>query len=138
MITIEEAFEQINLHRLAMDRETKALQEERARIDEQISTLIEPHAKEIEYLKNIIQIQVIESQASAKTSSGACIYVNGRKGSVKWDDSALLGYAATHEEILQFRKEGEPGQPSVRWGLPDIEKLRQEHELEELRKRVTA
>lgn len=132
---IEEAFEQINLRRLAMDRETKDLQEERARIDEQISVLIEPHAKEIEYLKNVIQMHVMEEQASAKTTAGSCSYVKGRKGSVKWDDSALLGYAATHEEIMQFRKEGEPGQPSVRFDLPDIEKLRQEQELEELRRR---
>lgn len=134
---IEEAFKIINDHRLAMDIETKTLQEEKARIDQQISDIIEPHAEQIEYLKNLIQIHVMESQASLKTEHGVCSFVKGRKGSVKWDDSALLGYAATHDEILQFRKEGEPGQPSVRWDLPDMEKLRLEMELTQLREKAT-
>ena len=34
------------------------------------------------------------------------VYTAGR---VSWDDRFLKGYAATHEEILQARKEGQPG-----------------------------
>ena len=130
---IEEAFQKINALRIDMDSETKTLQEEQARISEQISAIIEPYATEIDYLKNMIQVHVMENMASAKTAHGVCSYVKGRKGSVKWDDKALMGYAATHDEIMQFRTEGEPGQPSVRWDLPDIDKLRTEKELVELR-----
>lgn len=134
-MSIEEAFQKINALRIEMDLKTHALQEEQAKISEQISTIIEPYAKEIDYLKNTIQVHVMEDMASAKTAHGVCSYVKGRKGSVKWDDNALMGYAATHEEIIQFRTEGEPGQPSVRWNLPDMDKLRAERELAELRSR---
>ncbi|MDD4438917.1 MAG: hypothetical protein PHS04_12930 [Tissierellia bacterium] len=79
-------------------------------IDAAIDELLRKR-KEIEEKYNIkeleeeIKAEVFERGTSFKCSSGTAIYRSGSK-LVKWDDAALLGYAAAgHSEIEQFRQE---------------------------------
>jgi hypothetical protein len=138
-LSIEDAFWEIGRERLIKDRKTRELRAKLEEIQELITDTEEPHDARIAELKEFIAEHVLEGQASEKSDFGSCSFVKGRKGSEKWDGAALTGYAeAGHPELYQFRTEGEPGKPTVRWNLPKIEDLRKDLELEELRREKAA
>lgn len=139
---IETAFEKINEHRRAIaviekpyDDKIKAIDDE---IDEMIKSLMDQrktlqyaredytneHADAIEILTEEIKEMVLENGKTCSTIFGTCTHVKGRKGAVKWDDAALMGYVSAspeNETILQFRSEKPDGKPSTRFTLVDIE-----------------
>jgi len=59
-------------------------------------------------------ITALEARIKADTLSfGETVKASGfiavwNKGRVSWDNKGLTGYAQSHAEILQFRKEGDP------------------------------
>jgi hypothetical protein len=59
-------------------------------------------------------IEALEGQIKADTLShgetvrGAAFQAVWTKGRTSWDSKGLAGYADSHPELLQFRKEGEP------------------------------
>jgi hypothetical protein len=60
---------------------------------------------EVEALAAQIKSAVGTKGVSVKGTSYHAVYARGR---AVWDDAFLQGYAATHEEILQARRETEP------------------------------
>lgn len=142
MSEIEIAFSILDGHRRAIQIESEQLQIQLDKIDEKIDEMIEPlmeerktiaieidaiaqkHNTEIELISNEIKNAVLISKKSCSTAFGTCSYVKGRKGAVKWDDAALMGYVSAspnNETILQFRSEKPDGKPSTRFTLVDIE-----------------
>ena len=124
---IKQLFEQINEARIAMLAATEELRQQLeepqlliASIEAEISDVMAPHADIIDALKTDIETAVLINEISVKTDAGTCSYVKGRKPSVKWNDDALMGYAATHDEVLQFRSEGTQGVPTTRFKLIDV------------------
>ena len=117
---LQKIFEQINTERTEISRLSEPLQEQIAALENEISILIAPHAAVIDALKEDITIAVMMDEKSVKTDAGGCSFIRGRKPSIKWDDAALNGYAVDHEDILQFRSEGKPGKPGVRFNLKEI------------------
>jgi len=120
---IGQLFEQINEHRVSINEKTKNLQEEIVALQNEISILIAPHAEAIDALKLDIETAVLINEVSVKTDAGTCTYVKGRKGAVKWDNAALMGYvsaAPENEAILQFRSEKPDGQPGTRFKFIDL------------------
>lgn len=61
--------------------------------------------QEIDQLTNQIKDTVEDFGHTVKGSKLQAVYTTGR---VSWDDRFMQGYAATHEEVLQARKEGKP------------------------------
>lgn len=61
--------------------------------------------EELEKLAELLKHKIIELGQTVKGSGYTAVFTPGR---VSWDDRALAGYAASHPEIKQFRKEGGP------------------------------
>lgn len=118
---INTAFDYIAAERKAIKELTSSLRAERERIDTEIGSLVAPHEEAMDELKEFIQRIVLGAELSVKTPNGTCTYVKGRKPTVKWDDAALHGYSIDHPKIMQFRDEGKPGDPGVRFGFVDVE-----------------
>lgn len=81
--------------------------EVREKIDEineefMVSDTISP---EIERLTQEVKDEVISTKQTVK---GSVLMAVLSKGRVYWDDKMLMGYAASHPEILPFREEGSP------------------------------
>lgn len=81
--------------------------EVREKIDEineefMVSDTISP---EIERLTQEVKDEVISAKQTVK---GSVLMAVLSKGRVSWDDKMLMGYAASHPEILPFREEGSP------------------------------
>ena len=126
-LEMEQLFEHINEARIAMLEATEELRQQLeepqlliASIEAEISDVMAPYAEIIDALKLDIETAVLINEASIKTDAGTCTYVKGRKPSVKWNDDALMGYAATHDEVLQFRSEGKQGLPTTRFKFVDV------------------
>jgi DNA repair exonuclease SbcCD ATPase subunit len=87
---------------LEIDAEIARLQEIRKEIEAEYK---------ISELEAEIKEAIIARGSSYKCSAGSATF---RKGSklIKWNDEALLGYAAVHPEIEPFRQESY-GKPSV-------------------------
>jgi hypothetical protein len=129
---IEQAFEEINAARIAMSEATAELRQELeepqlriASIEAEISDYMAPYAETIDALKLDIEIAVLINEESCKTDVGTCTYVKGRKPAVKWDDPAIQGAIAGANGNLDFlygfRTEGNPGQPSTRFKMIEID-----------------
>jgi hypothetical protein len=139
---IETAFEKLNEHRCAVaiiekpyndkikviddniDEMISELMTDRAHLVKQSSNETEQHVEAIEILTEEIKEMVLENGKTCSTIFGTCTHVKGRKGAVKWDDAALMGFVSAspdNETILQFRSEKPDGKPSTRFTLVDIE-----------------
>ena len=87
-----------------------------ALISESIRAALGELAREYDSTTAAINAEVTLLTSEVKAAVEAVGYsVKGQKlhavytaGRVSWDDRFLQGYAATHEEILQARKEGSP------------------------------
>ena len=142
MSEIEIAFSILDGHRRAIKIESEQLQIQLDKIDSKIDEMIKPliedrktiaieieaitqkHTAKIELITDEIKNEVLISEKSCSTEFGTCTHVKGRKGAVKWDDAALMGYVSAspeNESILQFRSEKPDGKPSTRFTLVDIE-----------------
>lgn len=142
MSEIEIAFSVLDGHRRAIKIESEQFQIQLDKIDSKIDEMIEPlmeerktiaieidaiaqkHNTKIELITSEIKNAVLIREKSCSTEFGTCTHVKGRKGAVKWDDAALMGYVSAssdNETILQFRSEKPDGKPSTRFTLVDIE-----------------
>ena len=98
--------------------------EERKTIAIEIDAIAQKHNTKIELITSEIKNAVLIREKSCSTEFGTCTHVKGRKGAVKWDDAALMGFVSAspdNETILQFRSEKPDGKPSTRFTLVDIE-----------------
>lgn len=139
---IEIAFEKLNEHRRAVtmiekpyndqikiiddniDEMIESLMADRANLVKQSSNETEQHVEAVEVLTEEIKEMVLDNEKTCSTVFGTCTHVKGRKGAVKWDDAALMGFVSAspeNETILQFRSEKPDGKPSTRFTLVDIE-----------------
>ena len=85
---------------------TEEIKERLAKIEKQFESKNSKMADEINTLETDIRGRV---KSIGSTVKGFSLMAVWQKASVKWDTQALEGYAAGgHQEILQFRKEGEP------------------------------
>ena len=66
---------------------------------------IQELTKAIGEIENQLTYAVGETGTSARGHGFHAVYIQGR---VSWDDAFLQGYAITHDEILQARREGTP------------------------------
>lgn len=130
-IEIKHIFEQINETRKSMLEATEELRQQLeepqlliASIEAEISDVMAPHAETIDALKTDIETAVLENAQSCKTDAGACTFVKGRKGAIKWNDEALNGAIAGAngdlDFMLGFRTEKPDGQPSTRFKMIDV------------------
>ena len=104
-------YEEYLTDKMAEVRRVKAaMQDVCTELDEQIANLMktreslaDPYNKQIAELEEDIRTAALLIQKPFKCDQGK---VSFRKSYVKvsWDSKALDGYAAAHEEILQFRK----------------------------------
>jgi len=78
-----------------------SLEEDYNKTTEEINSLKEQKT----HLTEKIISEVLKIQKTVKGEKLQAIYSRGR---TSWDNSALNGYATTHPEIIQFRKEGKP------------------------------
>ncbi len=76
-----------------------------AAIKARYSARCTPLAAQLDALGSQIRVAVIEHGTTVKTKHYQAIWSKPR---VTWDDAAPQGYAAIHEEILQFRIERLP------------------------------
>lgn len=138
---IEILFEQIHEHRLATAAIDEPYEKKINARNAQMEILIQPligersqlisdrndaasaHTEAVEVLTEKIKEIVLDNGKTCSTVFGTCTHVKGRKGVVKWDDAALMGYVSAspeNETILQFRSENPDGKPSTRFTLVDI------------------
>jgi len=66
---------------------------------------IDDLTSQIEELKKEIEPLILEEARTINAEGIQAVY---SAPSYKWNDDALLGYAATHPELLQFRTQGKP------------------------------
>ena len=125
---IESMFEQINEARIAMSEATaqfrKDLEAPQTIVNEinaKISEAMAPYAEIVDTLKADIETAVLENAQSFNTDAGACTFVKGRKGAVKWNDEALNGAVAGAngdlDFLMAFREERPSGKPSTRFKM---------------------
>ena len=73
--------------------------------DDAAAEVAERTSREIEELKAEVKADVI---AASLTVKGDFLEARFVKGRVTWDSAKLEGFAASHPEILPFRKQGDP------------------------------
>ncbi|MBM3129173.1 MAG: hypothetical protein FJ009_11200 [Chloroflexi bacterium] len=83
----------------------KSVQAELDALDTEYNPLIESSAAQIAELETEIRNAVLQHGDSVKGNRLHAVYARGR---VSWDTKGLDSYAATHPEVVAFRKQGEP------------------------------
>lgn len=74
-------------------------------IDAAMLPQIQELGQAVQQAKEEIRRAVLGLGASVKAYGYQAVYTRGR---ISWDDAWLQGYAASHDEILQARIEGQP------------------------------
>lgn len=83
----------------------KKVQAELDALDEEFKPMLNVSELRIEELEEEIKQEVLKHGASVKSGRVQAVYYKGR---VTWDGKQLDRYAASHPEVMQYRKEGEP------------------------------
>jgi hypothetical protein len=81
------------------------IQPELDALEAEYSPLLEAAEKNIAVLENEIRTDVLLHGESVQAGSFRAVYTKGR---VSWDSHGIENYAASHPEVLKFRKQGEP------------------------------
>jgi hypothetical protein len=84
----------------------KAVQAELDALDIEYKPLMDASAERVAALEVEIRQDVLRHGQSVKGSKLHAVFYHGR---TTWDTKSLDKYAGAHPEILEFRKEGEPG-----------------------------
>jgi hypothetical protein len=84
----------------------KAVQAELDALDAEYKPLMDVSAERAAALEAEIKQDVLRLGQSVKGSTLHAVFYHGR---VTWDTKSLDRYADAHPEVLEFRKEGEPG-----------------------------
>lgn len=74
-------------------------------LDAEYAPLLEAADKHIQTLEQEVREAIIEYGASVRGSRILAVYIKGR---TTWDAKGLAHYAASHPEILAYRKESAP------------------------------
>lgn len=83
----------------------KKIQAELDALDLEYKTVIEAAEENIAALENEIRTDVLLYGDTVSGGSYRAYYSQGR---VSWDNEGITKYAASHPEVLQFRKQGNP------------------------------
>lgn len=83
----------------------KKVQDELDALDEEFKPLLNVSELRIEELEEEIKQLVLKHGATVKSARVQAVYYKGR---VSWDNASLDRYAASHPDVLRFRKQGEP------------------------------
>jgi hypothetical protein len=83
----------------------KSVQTELDALDAEYNPLFESSTARVATLETEIKSDVLQHGASVK---GSRLYAVFNRGRVSWDTKELDHYAATHPEIVTFRKQGNP------------------------------
>jgi len=81
------------------------LREKEQLIREKYSDALSALSARSSALRNKVKQEVLEYGATVKHGRYQAVWNRGR---VSWNTKGLVGYAAAHPEILQFRKQGRP------------------------------
>ncbi len=96
---------------LRLDYEAKrqeillAVQAELEALDDELKPLMDTLGDNIESLTAEIRADVLAHGGTVRCERLQAVYMRGR---VSWDTRALDRYAASHPEVQQYRREGEP------------------------------
>jgi hypothetical protein len=102
-INLEAEFEVIQTFKRSMAELTKEIDEEIKKLVEYRASITQPYEEAIKFHTEDIENSVFRSARSFKCQYGKATYRRESERS-SWDTKALLGYAAAHPEIEQFRK----------------------------------
>ena len=83
----------------------KQVQAELDALDSEYRPILEATDENIAALENEIKTEVLLYGESVAGGSYRASYTQGR---VSWDNEGMTNYAATHPDVLQFRKQGQP------------------------------
>ncbi|MGH2523148.1 MAG: hypothetical protein ACRDH2_11645 [Anaerolineales bacterium] len=83
----------------------RAIQAELEALEAEYQPLLNVSTERIAALEEEVRYAVLRHGASVKGSSLHAVYSKGR---VSWDTKALDGYALSHPEVVDFRRQSEP------------------------------
>jgi len=83
----------------------KQIQSELDALDAEYKPVLEAAAENIAALENEIKTEVLLYGESVSGGMYRASYTHGR---VSWDNEGMTKYAASHPDVLQFRKQGQP------------------------------
>jgi hypothetical protein len=83
----------------------KQIQSELDALDAEYKPVLEAAEENIAVLENEIKTEVLLYGASVSGGMYSATYNHGR---VSWDNEGMTKYAASHPDVLQFRKQGQP------------------------------
>ena len=83
----------------------KQIQAELDALDFEYMPILEAAEENIATLENEIKTDVLLYGESISGGSYRASYTQGR---VSWDNDGMTKYAASHPDVLQFRKQGQP------------------------------
>jgi hypothetical protein len=83
----------------------KQIQSELDALDAEYKPVLEAAQDNIAALENEIKTDVLLHGESVSGGMYRAVYTQGR---VSWDHESMTKYAASHPEVLQFRKQGQP------------------------------
>ena len=83
----------------------KQIQAELDALDTEYQPVLEAAEENIAVLENEIKTEVLLYGASVSGGAYRAVYNHGR---VSWDNDSMTKYAASHPEVLQFRRQGPP------------------------------
>jgi len=83
----------------------KQIQAELDALDSEYRPVLESVEENIATLENEIKTDVLMYGESISGGSYRASYTQGR---VSWDNEGMIKYAASHPDVLQFRKQGQP------------------------------
>lgn len=83
----------------------KQIQTELDALDSEYKPVLEAAEENISILENEIKTDVLLYGESISGGSYRASYTQGR---VSWDSAGMTKYAASHPDVLQFRKQGQP------------------------------
>jgi hypothetical protein len=100
---LNEAFEKLHSLYGSRNKATETLRTQIMDLEKQIEAISEPYDQQIADLQAKIAEEVKFTGKSFKCSYGKATYRKEYERT-SWDTKALMGYAATHPEIEQFKK----------------------------------
>ncbi len=83
----------------------KQIQSELDALDSEYKPVLEAAAENIAALENEIKTEVL---LYGESISGGMYYAAYNHGRVSWDNEGMAKYAASHPDVLQFRRQGQP------------------------------
>jgi len=102
-IDLEAEFATIQTLKRSLSEHTKCIDYEIKKLAAYRASIAQPYDEAIEFHTKNIENAVLQDAKSFKCDYGKATY-RRESERTSWDNKALLGYAAAHPEIEQFRK----------------------------------